>query len=592
MLILFVITGFLLAWSLAAGLLMLCRHGEITGTLSFADRVLLAAWTGFLGLSALNLALSAVIPLSPLALLLECVVVLVLAAANRDVRNVFAGLLSRYRTIAFTSAVMILMFASFMGGQIIVNRDGFSYQFDLIQHLSRIGSAPGLALLHNRYGFTSIWFTIPALLNHGFMTARIASIANTYILALSLLHIFLSLRKIISGGGRFTDWIAFPMFTIALIFPVLINMPASPSHDFPVVLLTAAVTWMICLREESLRTGSTVLATPIPAGLPLFIGVLAVTVKMSALPIALVGGLYFLFTRPGPIVLIKSSLICILLALPLIISSVMISGHWLYPLPPEAPVPWALGHQWAEVESLIVKNYAKWGAGTIPEEARNAVYLSRDWLAFWVRQDSANAMALAAFLCTIIALPLWTFVRITNRRFLVWPLLMGVSGTAFLLIMAPASRFGWGYLTIIPSAMAGAILYGRMKPGTVRNPVWASAILLIIPVVFAAGGQLLETKSEKRLHRAIGNGEITLTLTHLWLQPSVIPLIKFIDKEDRAYELCDHRGANDLFRVFDRPPYYAADKRIDIELRDSARGPRGGYQRTEAWTAPDPANYR
>jgi len=589
MLILLILVSALLLCSLTAGYwtMQLLRCGE----LKLSDSVLLAGWIGFMILAVLNLAISLLFPLNTLIAAAEILLCIFIGVTNKNVRQQMASLLKATDGTTAISVMIILAMASIIGSQLIVNRDGISYQFDLIQHLSQTGSVPGLALVHSRYGYISSWFTIPALLNHGFLQNRTAMVANTVFIAMAFLHVYSLMRRIATGTGRASDYIMTPSLLIGLSLPVLINMPASPSHDVPVVLLTLITVWIICLREDLTPNGHAEIQNPIPAQLPLLLAAMALTVKLSALPVFAAAGLYYLYCRPSFADQFRTAMLICALTLPLVASSVLITGHWLYPLAPTAPVPWALGHEWAEVESQIVKNYAVWGKGTVPLHLKSTSYLSMDWLRHWLNLDTSNLLGFFGFMASMCSLPLCLLIRKQQRRLLVWPFIMGLVGIAFLLIMAPASRFGWGYLIIIPSSLIGVTFMYCLRIPAV-NPKAAVSLALLLPSLLLAGNLIITTKSERRVDTAMASGNLSLGRTYLWIQPSVIPLIKFNDLEDRAYELCDHRGANDLFRTFTRPSYYSPEGRSDIELRDQSRGPRGGYQRTSEWNAPDPSLYQ
>jgi len=561
------------------------------GDLKLSDSTLLAGWLGFMALAVLNLAISLFRPLDALCITVEILLCAWVAFANGTIRQNLITLFKAVDRITAISVLFILVAASIIGSQLIVNRDGISYQFDLIQHLSQTGSVPGLALVHSRYGYISSWFTIPALFNHGFLQYRTAMLGNTVFIALAFLHLFSLARRIFSGAGRSPDYIMMPALFIGLSLPVLINMPASPSHDVPVVLLTLITVWILCLREDLIPAGQSAFQNPIPIQLPLLLAAMAITVKLSALPIFAVAGLYYVSGRPSVADMLKTALAICVLILPLVASSVMISGHWLYPLAPTAPVPWALGHEWAEVESQIVKNYAIWGKGTVPLHLKSTSYLSADWLRHWLSLDTSNLLGFAGFMASLCSLPLSLLISKQKRMHVVWPFIMGLIGISFLLIMAPASRFGWGYLIIIPSSLIGVALMHRYTFHTV-TPRAAATLALLFPALLLAGSLIFTTKSERRVDAAITSGNLSLERTNLWIQPSVIPLIKFNDLENRAYELCSHRGANDLFGTFVRPPYYSSEGRLDIEWREQSRGARGGYQRTPQWSAPDPSLYQ
>jgi len=589
MLILFLLVVVLLLWSLTAGLLLmqLFRCGHLRN----GDSALLACWLGFMVLAVFNLALSLITPLTYFCFAAEMILVISCAAAHRAVREKLIMLgKAADRTLIISLAILVAM-AAIIGAQLIVNRDGISYQYDLIRQLSQTGAVPGLALVHSRYGYMSSWFTLPALFNHGFLHARVASLGNTVFVALSFIHLFIMTRRILTANGRMTEYITAPALFIGLSLPVIINMPASPSHDVPVVLLTMVVTWLICLREEMKSSLGPEERNPIPAHLPLFLAAMVLTVKLSALPIFGVAGLYYLFTRPTYTHMLKASMVVGLAVLPLIAASILITGHWLYPLVPTAPVPWALGHEWAEVESLIVENYAIWGKGTVPPDLKNTAYLSFEWLLHWINLDTSNLIGFIGFLLTLACLPWWVRFTKTQKNFLIWPVIMGISGILFLILKAPASRFGWGYLMVIPASFIGVLVLGRVRG---RSAVTFKTTLLSLglPALLLAGNLAVKTKSEKRIHAAMATGDISLADINRWFQPSVIPLIKFNDLENRAFELGDHRGANDFMHTFVRPPYYSPDNRTDIQLRDPRRGPRGGYERTKLWKAPDPALYQ
>ena len=79
--------------------------------------------------------------------------------------------------------------AALVSVQVVSNRDAISYHYDIILYLSHLGVPPGLSLVHERLGYVSSWFAIPAVFNHGFLTGRTSTLGNGFALLLAAGHL-------------------------------------------------------------------------------------------------------------------------------------------------------------------------------------------------------------------------------------------------------------------------------------------------------------------------------------------------------------------------------------------------------------------
>ncbi|MBD2123949.1 LIC_10190 family membrane protein [Trichocoleus sp. FACHB-262] len=411
------------------------------------DRFIIAVWLGLVILCVSLLAVSLILPLSPLvgAMVSVCIA----AVAIRSHRT-------RTEIVAFRSVVSPGLIFGFLilelGIAALISRpitygDTGGYHFQAIQWLSEFGVVPGLALIHDRFGFISSWFALAAPFNSGIFEARSLTATNGFAYLIATLHFLICLSRAFTNRAYFEDYfvINFSLISIFIITRYLMPIIVSPSPDLPVMIITIIISWAILVASKPL---SSQIHTPILEGkiIPVILSAGALTIKMSALPLLLVSSLFYILGRRFVVRLIAASAIIALLVLPLFIFGVITSGCPLYPSSLMClHLPWSLGSENAKEMSKIIREYAQW-SGEVPSNPNSQL-----WLWHWFKHEKQAVLLL---ICSIIsAVSILHISKPYQIRRQIWLLALGVLGIAFMMYAAPTTRFGLGYLALLPSLL-------------------------------------------------------------------------------------------------------------------------------------------
>jgi hypothetical protein len=535
------------------------------------DRLMLVLWLGLAVLCVLLLALSLVSPLTPWAGFA------VLSAATAGAALVPAargGLTNFFRALSaghLLPVMVIMAVVAAVCSQVISNRDAMSYQFDIVTWLSQIGTVPGLALVNSRYGFISSWFALPAVFNHGFLTARVGTLANSFALLLLLLHLYTVAHRILTGCGRAPDFFLAFAAPSSIALPILLNYQLSPTPDFIVTVITVVVAWSMILLHQ--KEGGSLIPLILSAG--------AFTMKLIAAPLVLVSVFFYWHRKSWRF---GSALVAILvtstLVSPLLISAAMVSGHPLYPLPLRLDLPWSLEKDTAEKEAGVIVR-----ARFVPRDG--SAYLSIRWLQRWLRINKEHIAALLYLVLTVFAL-LWILLFQRRRAGkIAFVLGAGCCGLLFLVATSPQPRYGWGYLTVIPCSLA--VVYSEelkawfdgIVPvaGRFRGEVVVPLVLVILCTV--PSSVWFSTRSETRLAKALQAGTIVVKNKYPTLLPPEIPNARYDDKRRIALPRTRFDISGEVLSDGSRGMAYSLKPSGNTCYRHPTLGSRGGYRRCD-----------
>jgi len=447
------------------------------------DRFIIAIWLGICILSITFLCVSLLQPLKPATSLITVIALVGISLVFRKNRHS----ISQYMAQISPRWVLVFLTLSFGIATVTSKQvkwfDTGLYHYQVIKWLSEVGAVSGLALIHNRFSFTSSWFALHAPLNFGILENRVGGLLGGLVVLLILLQFLISLVYISTHQSRVEDWLmAFSPFLYVFI-ALDSGLAISPSPDMTIAVLPLVLGWSILIvsRDSELETGhKTALDSP-KKGLkklnpilnahliPLLLGAGAVTMKLSGLPLLMVG---FCFFTIRPKFQWKrffvGILISFLLILPMLLFSVVTSGCPLYPSSLMClDLPWSVGKESAQVMSDVIQNWARW-TGPTPEYAN-----SWNWLGRWIiTEKQASFLIITSFISTLFIFFLPNSYRHQQQY---WLLAIGLSGIAFMFYGAPSLRFGIGYLCILPSTLLALI--------AVQRPAFAHACLIIVTFV-------------------------------------------------------------------------------------------------------------
>jgi hypothetical protein len=429
------------------------------------DRFIIAVWLGVVILAVSLLAISIVLPLSPFVGAGVTFTMGAVALRLRSTRAEIITLLSILSTKSIFAFITLEVIVAASAAPDITFFDTGLYHFQVIRWLSRFGAVPGLALIHNRFGFTSSWFALAAPFNAGIFEARIGSLTGGFAFLLATLHFLICFSRIWQNRGLIEDWFIVIFSFLCLPSLSLYGMHISATPDLPVIVLTGIIVWINILLAKRKETDSSSLINY--QTLPLILSAGAVTIKLSAFPLLLVTSFFYFYERR---LLLRSIFlgcaIIFLLMLPMLGFGIIASGCPLYPSSLMClDLPWSVGEKNAKVMSTIILNWARW-LGPPPTSAN-----SWNWLGHWIKGERATFFMIICSIFSSVAIS-----RLSNKlqaHIKKYILLLGGCGIIFMMYRAPSLRFGLGYLCLLPALLMAAYC-------NIVSPLFVTAVTMIL----------------------------------------------------------------------------------------------------------------
>lgn len=480
---------------------------EWTGAKQFSrwgDRLILSAWLGTLLLASLLLSASLIVPLSPSAGILIALqlvlLVLLLPFGRRGLKTLLSGFSSLPRWAWGLAVVLLLAIALLAQGSTL--SDTGLYHLQLVQWLGRTGSVPGLALLHDRFGFTSTWFALSAPFSTGDRLGTMVGLLGGYATLLTALHTAIAARHLLNvslndSPARVGDW--FILISSAVTLPAAISMRALPSTspNLPIIFLVVLVAWVLIESRPGLAA----------AHLLLLLSAGAVATKLSALPLALVAFVYALVqTWKRPMRLLRLLILPALLVLPVVLASLVVSGCPLFPSPILCMdrLPWAVGSDHARAIASSVGQFGLQQAG------------GNVWAFLFKRRPHAGFLLVCSFLAGVLLLRA-LHPTLTRRRSSeplppgwFWVVCIALLGILMIARAGYNLRFGLAYLLLpaylsavyaqrrSPLASLSLFVVGASGAAIWRPSPWFTAVLLAVAIAVAAIGLKLAWRRSPR----------------------------------------------------------------------------------------------
>jgi hypothetical protein len=195
--------------------------------------------------------------------------------------------------------IALLVGISFVTTQVVTLYDTGGYHFGIIKWLSRYGAVPGLALIYYGFGYTSSWFALAATFNDWIFDGRIGALTGGFAFMMIVLHLCICLVRVITNHAKVEDWFVTVSLLLSLAVITRYEIYVSPSQDLPVIILTIVTAWtIIIIVKHSLQSlPKNRLITLYNGVVPLILSAGAVSMKLSAMPILLVSGIFYLFLQ-------------------------------------------------------------------------------------------------------------------------------------------------------------------------------------------------------------------------------------------------------------------------------------------------------
>jgi hypothetical protein len=447
-----------LAWALIIGVASAVGAGVLgilgADQLRSGDRLLIGTWIGVVLLGLTLLGVSVFTPLSPLAgsaaagaLGAAGLAVAVWSRRARKRRSSPDVPLPPWASLG--GAVLLAVGAAALASDPVTLYDSLVYHVGIMRWLREHGTVPGLALIHNRLGHVSAWFTLAAPFDTGMATNRTANLPLGVALVLIGAQGALGAARIAARRATGADWFL-AMSSAALLWAVLRYNAASPSPDVAANALIVVTAWSMLVVP---RAAPPMRATPwlrwfTPRLTPIVLAIGASSMKLFALPAAIAAAAFYMLgsgddrgARQAAVRgAVCAALGAVLLA-PLIAANLVASGCPIFPSPLGCvAAPWSVGPNEAADYAAYIRDVARW------ESRQSAAGAARlPWVGAWIAAHPI--VTTLAVLAPILAAVLLSGPRRDGVRS---ALLVAVLGTVFVAWQAPAPRFLYAFVIIAP----------------------------------------------------------------------------------------------------------------------------------------------
>ena len=293
------------------------------------DRLVLGAWIGIIVLAVALLAASLFSALTPVVSSIVAVSLgaLGMAVTRRSPSELRAG---TSRSAIPRGAIAAGLAALAVGSATLASDpvtlyDALVYHVGVIKWLHETGTVPGIALIHNRLGHVSSWFTLAAAFDAGPAVDRAANVPMGFALLLAGGQSALAVARIAARRAVVADWFL-AIGSAALIWAVVASNAASPSPDVATNVLILIAAW------------SVLIVSPDPTSfrrrlVPFVVALGACSMKLFGIPAVVATGCYAVLAAPhdGPAwPYVRRTLVCGVLAAiiagPFVLANLVVSG--------------------------------------------------------------------------------------------------------------------------------------------------------------------------------------------------------------------------------------------------------------------------
>ena len=388
------------------------------------------------------------------------------------------------RILQLSAAVLIFFAIIFFTCYGMFHSDSGLYHAQSIRWIEEYGVIKGLALVQNRFGYNSAFFSVSALYSFAFLGQSLHGV-NGFMAALVTLYAYFTITNALFSHsfGSLNSITAFAPILYTIIGGIEL---ISPTTDPILLYLVFAI---IMLWTQLIDDNE---ADVMPYALLCVLTAFLVSVKLS------VGVLILLAAEPAVRLLrtrrIKETVICLaaglILDLPYFIRNVIISGWMIYPFPALDlfDVAWKLPEESARHDADEITTWARY-----VRDASKIDQSVTEWAPVWwsgqtLTERFLSAAAVVAFIIGIIwcATALIRLIRLRKNgpdlrlQGMLFTELMIMLGFLFWFFSAPLIRYGYLYLLLVPLMTVAVIINDNAAGKIIRivTPVLFAGILL------------------------------------------------------------------------------------------------------------------
>lgn len=450
-------------------------HNRILKNVSGQPHFSLTTLTGFFAITTLGSWLSIFMPLAGVAhsiILgggLLCYI-LQRTAIHRQVADYTeqARTAGKSRQLFAGAAVVYLLYLS---AQQPFTYDEGLYYAQFIKWMQHYKVVPGLANLHERFGFNSHWHVLSAVFNFSWLNGVSDNRLNGVLYLLTVLYLL----------PRRQDANFIALLKAGLL--IMINMPQFGAYYITAPAADTAVYYISCLVIVSWLEKSATGEFPLKSNNGVFIllaPVFLLTIKVSAIPILLFTALmYWTVLREKKYAqLLTLCGISVVILAPWLIRNVILTGFLLFPmeLPDMFHTGWAVPTAVIRSTRLDITAFAFYHVADIPRYLSDSTFQR---YSTWLLQNLRiydKLLVLGALIS-----PLFVFIRRKQLPQGFIPLyIFLLLGCCFWLRQAPDPRFGYSYLAPLV-VITGILCFPRLQLRQIYIPV------LCLTLLFQAG---------------------------------------------------------------------------------------------------------
>lgn len=549
------------------GLNLLQAHAFRRG----GDRFIVSIWLGLVILAVTLLWVSLGLPLAGVGLGVVgglCGLALLAQPVRAELAQFRASIGQKQLVLYLISACLIAIVST----RSVTWLDTGLYHYGIIQWLNQFGTVPGLALLFTNLGFSSSWFAFSAPINPVLLDSRASAVTDGFVLLLGVIQGLVSLSYAFSKRGQFNDWFL-ALFSFILLFgtigsPHLTEIAISASPDVPVGFLTGVVPWTILVITNAAPTRSTEINSHgFSASLvPLILAAGAVTIKLVALPLLLIGcAFYVIYNRNRFKRLIDGLAALILLISPFLITQILTSGCPLFPSALFClDTPFSVPPETSQSIAAETHDWTSWyGSSTA-----TGLVFALERLLSWFNDHRANQLMTMLTVLSLAAIVLLVkLLRHYQLRGYIWVIATQIVGIAFYLKTSPLLRFALPCLILIPALLGAAYCQFKLTAHLSKllqssDQVSKKFNLVLLPAAFLTGVIVSVTVASSSITRLV----LPPPLKQVPLVQKQVNNITYLSPQND--EVC---WRTTLPCAFEVPSY--------VQLRDPNRGVAAGFIR-------------
>ena len=442
--------------------------------------------TGLAAITIIAGILSLMIPLGSWWVQLLFIAPCLILFSRRNPQHFFAGAKKEFQNFHPLSAVFLsvcLLLILVMSTWTIIHPDTLGYHAQTIQWIEKYKAVPGVVHLHFRFGLQGLWFVDCALFGFSFFGKDGFTFLNSTVLVWFFIFIINRINyNFFSEGKKLYGilWITLLFLTMWSYTQVRLTA-TSASPDFIATLFVLTILYLL-LHKTGIDNWL----------LPVFLGITATTIKLSAGPMLLI-------VAAAAIIFLKNRKVTLLLALvlistvsffPFIARNIISSGYVVFPSTAidVANVDWKYNQGLTIHEKKYITAYAKRPGVETKDEIISAAKMSPlEWLpGWWQHQSIADQAILCLFVLSILA-GLLSLNKIIRSGFVpLFSLLTTLTGIIFWFINAPDPRFGFGQLLGFIGIVAYLIL--KEKEIAVNRSILSAVLVSFIVIITAYTG--------------------------------------------------------------------------------------------------------